>query len=491
MVLYLDAGISNSYPGTGTTWYDLSGNGNHGTFAGNTSFSTHFGGAMLFDGSNSAITFNNPVNIPIGNEPYTISVWFNSNQMPSDRGFVGWGNFGNVNQVNAWRLRDSGVSGFRHYWWGNDLDYQTPMSTGVWYHAVAAYENGSRKLYLNNVKVAEDYPTGHNVPFATNLRIGVTADFLGEWFDGQIAQVVIYKRQATEAEISIMYQSGLTRFNTYLNGMYVNQFASILGNTAAELALTNFITSKGMNDLTFYMGSLLSTSQNRTYMRSFITQLHSLGQNYWSAGFRVFSNVTQASGCIDTNNPGTEASYNIGCSFNGEKFDGFTQEWEFWNNNPYGDFTTFTVDDIQIYNYCQANGMKYDIYLSKCEDYAALVPDSVIATHIVTYHDTVHLVAYISESTYNSNKGLSAARKAQLELLGYAAIAANKVQEFTILWASYGNSGVNMRDWFVSHPTLLAYVGFESEYNAWVSPAKAGLKFMGQKIYAYSGIFDL
>jgi hypothetical protein len=132
--------------------------------------------------------------------------------MPSDRGFVGWGGFGNLNQVNAWRLRNTGSSGFRHYWWGNDLDYTTPMSSGTWYHAVAAYENGSRKLYLNNVQVAEDFPTGHNVPYATNLRIGVTADFLGEWFDGKIAQVVIYKRQASVGEIQALWDSGKSRF---------------------------------------------------------------------------------------------------------------------------------------------------------------------------------------------------------------------------------------------------------------------------------------
>jgi len=31
LALFLDAGNNNSYPGNGTTWYDLSGNGNNGT----------------------------------------------------------------------------------------------------------------------------------------------------------------------------------------------------------------------------------------------------------------------------------------------------------------------------------------------------------------------------------------------------------------------------------------------------------------------------
>ena len=251
MSLFLDAGDANSYSGSGNTWFDLSGYNNHGTMSGAT-FSPEFEGTMVFDGVNDSITFNNPVEIPIGNEPYTISVWFNSDEMPSDRGFVGWGAFGNVNQVNAWRLRNNGGnSGFRHYWWGNDLDYDVPMSTGTWYHAVAAYENGSRKLYLNNVQVAEDFPTGHNVPYSTNLRIGVTADFLGEWFDGKISQVIIYKRQATVDEIEAIWNSGKYRYgygNTVTSGLVVNLDA---GSTASYPGTGNLWTDlEGSNDAT-------------------------------------------------------------------------------------------------------------------------------------------------------------------------------------------------------------------------------------------------
>ncbi len=213
MVLFLDAGDSLSYSGSGSVWYDLSGLGNNGFLSGAT-YSSDNGGTMVFDGVNDAITFSNPSEIPIGNEPYTISVWFNSDEMPSIRGFIGWGAFGNVNQVNAWRLQTfaGGATGFVHYWWGNDLSFQTSLSSGVWYNAVAAYSNGSRKIYLNNVKVAEDNPTGHNVPYSDNLRVGVTYDGFNEWFDGKIAQVIIYKRQATESEIEAIWNSGKYRF---------------------------------------------------------------------------------------------------------------------------------------------------------------------------------------------------------------------------------------------------------------------------------------
>lgn len=60
LVLYLDAGIANSYPGSGTTWTDLTGNGYNGTLVNGTYFSTASGGVMNFDGTNDYIDISSP-----------------------------------------------------------------------------------------------------------------------------------------------------------------------------------------------------------------------------------------------------------------------------------------------------------------------------------------------------------------------------------------------------------------------------------------------
>ena len=57
----LDAFNSQSYPGSGTTWYDVSGNGNNGTFnIGSPSFST-------FDNKRSIRFSNQNKNVYSGN----------------------------------------------------------------------------------------------------------------------------------------------------------------------------------------------------------------------------------------------------------------------------------------------------------------------------------------------------------------------------------------------------------------------------------------
>jgi len=51
LVLMLDAGNEKSYPGTGTTWTDLSGNGYDASFVGTIDYSTTYGGVLSVDGN--------------------------------------------------------------------------------------------------------------------------------------------------------------------------------------------------------------------------------------------------------------------------------------------------------------------------------------------------------------------------------------------------------------------------------------------------------
>ena len=59
LIFYLDAANTRSYPGSGTTWTDLSGNGNTGTLTNGPTYSSANGGQIVFDGSNdNAVVLN-------------------------------------------------------------------------------------------------------------------------------------------------------------------------------------------------------------------------------------------------------------------------------------------------------------------------------------------------------------------------------------------------------------------------------------------------
>ena len=76
LVLYLDAANKKSYPGSGATWTDLSGNSNTGTLTNGPTFSAANMGSILFDGTNDYVDCGNNSSLQITQG--TISAWVKS-----------------------------------------------------------------------------------------------------------------------------------------------------------------------------------------------------------------------------------------------------------------------------------------------------------------------------------------------------------------------------------------------------------------------------
>jgi len=263
--------------------------------------------------------------------------------------------------------------------------------------------------------------------------------------------------------------------------LYIN--GTVLGDNTKETALKTWLSTKGITMPIFYLSTYLDDSGNRTKMRTLNIALNTQGITKRSA------NVTQSINAINLADAGTPAAYNVGCATAAERFNVFSQEWEFWKYNPYGDFATFKTNDLAIYNYCQANNIQYDIYVARCKDVAGVSTPEQVADWLVAKHDTIYLVDYVLTSKFNTYKGLSDGIKVQIQLIADAAKRANKVQNMVILWASEGNNGDNMYTYFVANPTLIpAYNTFKVAYNAWSFTNKASINMQGQNIYAYDSI---
>ena len=76
LILCLDAANKTSYPGTGTTWKDLSGNNYNGTLTNGPTFSVSNMGSIVFDGVDDYATFGTPSLFAFGTGGFTINVWF-------------------------------------------------------------------------------------------------------------------------------------------------------------------------------------------------------------------------------------------------------------------------------------------------------------------------------------------------------------------------------------------------------------------------------
>jgi hypothetical protein len=84
LVLYLDAANIKSYPGTGTTWFDLTKNVN-GNINNNPTFLNNNAGIFSFDGTNENITI--PETSLLNLQNYTYSFWIKRIQ-PANSGWL-------------------------------------------------------------------------------------------------------------------------------------------------------------------------------------------------------------------------------------------------------------------------------------------------------------------------------------------------------------------------------------------------------------------
>lgn len=171
LVLCLDAGNSRSYPGSGATWTDLSGNGNNGTLVNGVNYNSANKGSLVFDGVNDYVSLTN--NDGLGNSFSSFSIDL------TIRPRTGTGD------TNIGYLLHRGISAII-----GDSVYTIAMNN----NALTFYINGSSNLlqlnnknnilanycYVWNGSVLSSYINGifnSSINFATftNTRIGSTA----------------------------------------------------------------------------------------------------------------------------------------------------------------------------------------------------------------------------------------------------------------------------------------------------------------------------
>jgi len=204
LVLCLDAADKKSYPGTGTTWFDRSGNGVNGTLNGGIGYSSSNFGCLSFDGVDDIANTTY-----VSSNTYTFSAWFKTNVVS--------GGYRNIISIPS----PSYSLVLHHYnnlgFWANDLDgdsLSTPtISINTWYKVVFVREGnnivGGYKAYLNGIL----YGNANTTNWSTNgtLSVGGRTD-IAQFFNGSIAQVLIYNRALTATEIQQNFNATRGRF---------------------------------------------------------------------------------------------------------------------------------------------------------------------------------------------------------------------------------------------------------------------------------------
>jgi hypothetical protein len=194
LIQRLDAGIVASYPGTGTTWTDISGNGNNGTLTGGVTFDSANKGSLVFNGTNGYIS----TALTPPNQNYTISILFNPTSFSgANRGFFSTYAPSVFNGAYIGIFNTSGNTTL-YYNSNGFIAIGRSISLGQWAQLTFINSSNQLSVYLNSDLVASvSGATTHAAP----LFIGRTR-FNSDYWDGKISSFMVYNRALSAAEVS-------------------------------------------------------------------------------------------------------------------------------------------------------------------------------------------------------------------------------------------------------------------------------------------------
>tara|TARA_Y100000114_G_C11762302_1_gene330527 strand:- start:1296 stop:2942 length:1647 start_codon:yes stop_codon:yes gene_type:complete len=209
LILHLDTTNSSSYSGSGTTWTDLSGEGNHATLVNSPGYFTNTGGYFSFDGSNDYATLPN---MDLTGNELTFSIWtYAQSDTAASLIFLGdstasHGN-GRIIQVHL------PYSGNYYFDKGHDGSSSASydringsLANSDWQNAwvnwtfTANASTGSMKIYRNASLYASG--TGKTKTFSnSDGDMKYIAHSGTAYYDGYISKILLYKKELSASEV--------------------------------------------------------------------------------------------------------------------------------------------------------------------------------------------------------------------------------------------------------------------------------------------------
>jgi hypothetical protein len=209
LVLALDAANTKSYPGSGTTWTDLSGRGNTGTLTNGPTYSSANSGSIVFDGSNDYIDCGNAssLSITVG----TVCAWFKKPLGSGYKGLVDKGRDGygawslNVDEVGNTATFKARISGTNR-----SISASSNYGNNIWTYVCGVYDGTTLAIYQNGIISNSASYSGTIGTNSVSVKIGAASD--GLYFGGNVSNAKIYNRALSAAEVSQNFNALRGRF---------------------------------------------------------------------------------------------------------------------------------------------------------------------------------------------------------------------------------------------------------------------------------------
>lgn len=213
LVYYVDAGISASYPGSGNTWFDLSGT-NDGTLTNGPTYTSANGGSIVFDGSNDYVSVSNSSVFSL-TSAVSFTFWFKTTRTVDsyimtkreDSFYICVGPTGITANKMSFYL--NGTS-------GGWLQSVSNVGTGSWINCTLTWDGSTSRIYLNGILDNSGSRPGTILTGSGNITLGARINTFGNFVGtllGNLGTFLIYNRALTAAEALQNFNTNRKRFN--------------------------------------------------------------------------------------------------------------------------------------------------------------------------------------------------------------------------------------------------------------------------------------
>ena len=209
LVLCLDAADRNSYPRTGTVWYDQSGNGSNGTLTNGPTFSSANGGGIVFGGTNDYVALDSSFQVSTSKSYCVDMVFYKTTTSTNNAGAIISGGSGGDTDGIIIYTENYALSG----------DYYIIVGNGT---CSAIYYNGVSQTLVSNSYTEANFNLNEWMHVIVNgisfSNVDGEAHHLGQnnnatnRFGGRLAAIKIYDRTLSANEVLQNYNATKGRF---------------------------------------------------------------------------------------------------------------------------------------------------------------------------------------------------------------------------------------------------------------------------------------
>lgn len=213
LALYLDAGNTKSYPGSGTTWRNLGITGSNALLINAPTFEAINNGSLVFNGVNQTVSSSNTIT---GNNPWSVCIWTNISSSEAGSGRTGVlafaGRSAATRGVIAIGVRDNAVevnhgSGELATYTGAAITFDTFQNICVTY----AGSSVSEVVYLNGIR-RDSRTLTNTIDIWSDPWYFASQDGSNTFLSCKIAQVLVYNRTLSAQEILQNFNAIRSRF---------------------------------------------------------------------------------------------------------------------------------------------------------------------------------------------------------------------------------------------------------------------------------------